>query len=293
MYNIDMNRRFIRSILAVMVLILTLCSAGYFLRHNPAVLKQLSATPLSVLILLLSMYLLFMAILWWIFRASLQLCRAVLPQKETLVVTAYSSIINFFGPLQSGPIFRAVYLKKRHNVSLGKYAAASLVYYVFYAVFSGLFLLNGLLGWWTILCGFALLGVCYGVLQLPYKRIRDVRRLNQRGLGLMAAATFSQVALLGAIFYIELHSIDSSINVSQAITYTGAANFALFVSITPGAIGFREAFVFLAQHLHHISVTTVAAASLLDRGVYITMLLILVIILFTTHARENIRRLGR
>jgi len=208
-----------------------------------------------------------------------------------MLVTAYSSIINFFGPLQSGPAFRAIYLKKRHKVSLKRYALASLVYYFFYAFFSWICLLSGLVGWWALVLGIIGLIGLLALSNLPSKRIMEIKTLNKRGVILTASATALQVMILIAIFYIELKSVDPKITLHQAITYTGAANFALFVSITPGAIGFRESFVLATQQLHNIPNITVVAASLLDRAVYVSMLLLLAIGIFGSQAKKTIEHL--
>lgn len=208
-----------------------------------------------------------------------------------MLVTAYSSIINFFGPLQSGPAFRAIYLKKRHKVSLKRYALASLAYYLFYAFFSGLCLLSGLIGWWSLLVGSISLVILYGLSQLPIQKITQFKELNKRGFIMTGIATALQVSILITIFYIELKSVDAKVTLQQAITYTGAANFALFVSITPGAIGFRESFVLATQQIHNIPNVTVVAASLLDRAVYVALLLLLALGIFGTHAKKTIDQL--
>jgi uncharacterized membrane protein YbhN (UPF0104 family) len=229
--------------------------------------------------------------LWLVFRASLTLCNANLPKQETFLVTAYSSIINFFGPLQSGPAFRALYLKKRHKVSIRKYTLASLVYYAFYAYYSALLILTGVIGWWTLAIVFVSIAVAIIVTQLPIERIKQMRELNPAGYIQTAAATALQALIFVVIFYVELNTINPAITLQQAMTYTGAANFALFVSITPGAIGFREAFVLLTEKIHQIPETTVVAASLLDRGVYVIMLLLLALIIFGTQAKGVIRKI--
>ncbi len=288
-----MNRRLVRSLLAVAVLTVTVVAAVYFLRSNPAVVEQLLSTPLTTLVMILFLYFGFMFSLWLVFRASLTLCDADLPKTETMLVTAYSSIINFFGPLQSGPAFRALYLKKRHKVSLRKYALASLVYYFLYAFYSGLFLLSGVIGWGVLLVAVASLGLFLVIARLPIAKISQLRELNRKGFLQTAIATGLQVLVIAVIFYVELHSFDPAITVQQALTYTGAANFALFVSITPGAIGFREAFVLLTEQIHKIPETTVVAASLLDRGVYVVMLLILGMLIFGTQARAIVQRITR
>ena len=286
-----MNRRFVRSLLAITILVATVAASVYFLATHPAIGHQLTKTPAAVLTSLFALYLLFIGCVWLIFRASLVLCGIKLPLQETLLVTAYTSIINFFGPLQSGPAFRALYLKKRHAVGVSTYALASLVYYFFYAFFSGLFLVSGLLGWWTVLLGLAGLAGLFGLIKLPIKKVQQMRQFSRRGVIFSALSAFLQVSVFVIIFFVELRSVNQVVTLQQAIIYTGAANFALFVSITPAAIGFRESFVLLAQQLHHIPNATTIAASLIDRGVYVAVLLFLGVFIFGSQARGNLKRL--
>jgi uncharacterized membrane protein YbhN (UPF0104 family) len=97
-----------------------------------------------------------------------------------------------------------------------------------------------------------------------------------------------QVVIIIAIYYVELRSVAPGVRFSQALIYTGAANLAMFVSLTPGAIGFRESFLVLSRHLHHLSNTVIVSANILDRAMYFVLLLILALIIFTTHAREQL-----
>jgi uncharacterized membrane protein YbhN (UPF0104 family) len=87
------------------------------------------------------------------------------------------------------------------------------------------------------------------------------------------------------IYYTELRSL-SHVSFGQALIYAGAADFALFVSLTPGAIGFRESFLLFSRDLHHIGSGTIAAASLIDRAIYIILLGILFVIALSFHAKS-------
>ena len=104
----------------------------------------------------------------------------------------------------------------------------------------------------------------------------------------MALATLLQVVLWVIIFYVELQTV-SHVSLSQVLVYTGAANLALFVSLTPGAIGFRESFLLFSQRLHHIDTATIVAANTIDRAIYIVLLIILAIGIFATHANRRLK----
>ena len=93
----------------------------------------------------------------------------------------------------------------------------------------------------------------------------------------LIGATVMQTIIQIAIYSIELHNSNGSqhIGLNQVITYTGAANLALFVAITPGAIGIRESFLLSTERLHHISSNSIIVANIIDRSVYLIFLMAL------------------
>jgi uncharacterized membrane protein YbhN (UPF0104 family) len=278
-----------RPLAAIVILLATFIVFFRYMSSHPEVLRQLKEVSLPVIAGLLVLYAGFVGSLALINTATLRLCRKTISTGESLLLTMYSSVINFFGPLQSGPAFRALYLKQKHGLKFRDYTAASFVYYLFYALFSGLFLVSGLLGWW-------LAGLIAGVflflaLVKRYNHTWPARLSHLAGSRwyLLAFASLLQVSFLAVIYYIELNTVSSGVSLSQAVAYTGAANFALFVALTPGAIGFRESFLIFSQNIHHVDAPTIIAANLLDRAVYIVLLLIIAILIFGTHANRRFR----
>lgn len=282
-----MKRHLWRSIAAVTVLAVTLVAFIEYISTHPAVREQLRQTSLETLAAIFVLYLGSITALALVFIATLRLCRLSLRLGESVLLTMYSAIINFFGPLQSGPAFRAVYLKKKHNVKLKDYTVATIVYYFFFGLFNVLFLFSGILKWWLLV--FLVGGLAFGVVLLRGRRFKArFSHLDLHGWYYLAGATLLQICFLGAIYYTELRSVSPGIHLSQAIIYTGAANLALFVSITPGAIGFREAFLVFSEKLHHIPYNDIVAANTIDRAMYIFLLLVLAVFIFGTHARQQL-----
>ena len=285
-----MSRRYLKPIVAALVLLVTIGSFTYFVVHHPSVWHQLAAVHPATFVLLLVLYALTLVALLFVLEGTLELCATTMKRQESLLLTVYTAIINFFGPLQSGPGFRAVYLKKRHGTRLKNYALASLIYYGFFAAFSGLFLLSGLIsGSWLVII--AVLGFSAAVLGL-YLNIPVLHRLKQlrlQGTFKLALATLAQVSIVAVIYFIELRSVNPHINFGQAVSYTGAANFALFVSLTPGAIGFRESFLLFSRHIHHINSSNIVSASLLDRGVYVVFLGMLFLLVLAIHGKSRLQ----
>jgi uncharacterized membrane protein YbhN (UPF0104 family) len=284
-----MNKHLWRLIASVTVLLVTLVAFVDYLATHPAIRQQLRQTSPETLVIILLLYVGATVALALVFIATFRLCKLSLGLGESTLVTMYSAIINFFGPLQSGPAFRAVYLKKKYNLKMRDYAVATIVYYFFFGVFNVALLFSGLLKWWLL--AFVIAAIAGGVaLRRNHRVAARFERLDLRGWYYLAGATLIQISFYVAIYYTELRSVSKGgIHLSQAIIYTGAANLSLFVSITPGAIGFREAFLLLAHRLHHISNGAIVAANTIDRSMYIFLLLILALVIFGTHARQHLK----
>ena len=101
------------------------------------------------------------------------------------------------------------------------------------------------------------------------------------------AATICQLLCVTIIYFVELRAVHTGASFQQSLTYGGAANFALFVSLTPGAIGFREAFLTFSEKLHHISTANIVAANIIDRAVFVAFLGILFLIILAMHANTR------
>lgn len=259
--------------------------------RHPELWQQLKHAHRAYLLAVLFLYGGMTALLVLIYDTSLRLCGHTLGLKEQTLLTMYSSIVNFFGPLQSGPGVRTVYLKKRHRVSVARYAAATAVYYLLFAGLSGLFLLSGLRPWWhAVGVGLVVLlvaGLVARASRARLQRFSFVKSYSRPLILRLALLTFLQVLLVTVIYFTELHAVGKSVSAAQTAVYTGAANFSLFVSLTPGALGIREAFLLFSQRLHHLDGTTIVAANVVDRSVYVLFLGILFVIVLGLHAKER------
>lgn len=260
----------LKRILAIVIIAVTIGAFGYYIWSHPELITQLLNVNPLVLILLLLLYGTTLPVLALILGFTLKLCFAALKFQENLLLTCYTAIINFFGPLQSGPGFRGLYLKKRHKVSLKKYTMATLIYYGFFFLFSAVSLLAASKFWWVSLILLTVALVCVALLAQFYTKRFG---LDARAIIGLAAVTFLQVVVMVLIYFVELKSVDMHTSITQAITYAGTANLSLFVSITPGAIGIREAFLLFTTSLHHIPNATIVAVSVLDRAVYVLFLI--------------------
>lgn len=271
-----------------------LATLGLFTRYavtHPDVVHKIRDLSPPMLVALLFFYGISFFALSLVLRVSLAMYGKTIGKQENLLLNAYSSLANFFGPGQSGPAFRGVYLKKRHNFSVKSYIFTTLLYYAFYAVISAFLLFVGSRPWWQTGLLMLAAGACSVVILRWYAKrssLRDQKHINPRTLSCMFGAVALQMAGQVGIYFVELHSTAPQASFGQILSYTGAANFALFAAITPGAIGIREAFLVFSQNLHHISSTAIVAANIIDRAAYLVVLGIMFLAVITLHAKEKL-----
>jgi len=279
----------IRPYLSVTLLVLVLAYASYYIYKHKQLFKPLAHTNASTLLSVYGLNIVMLCVLVSIFSATLFLCDMKLKARENFKLNIHSLLINFFIPGQGGPAYRGAYLFKIHKLKIKKYILATLIYYTVYAVLSILFLLIYKVTLWESLIAAVLIAVfCYVVIDRYTKRSKlEKKTLNitPKSIGFICVATLSQLILQASIYGIELHSVNSHIHFDQVITYTGAANLALFVGLTPGAIGVRETFLIVSKKLHHISTANIISANIIDRGVFLVFLLTLALLIGLYHIK--------
>lgn len=282
----------VRFALSLAILVLTVFVFVRYIQTNPEVIRQLRAVNLVYVLLIMVLYLGIIASLTIVNTISVRLCGKKIGKRESFNLTSTSSIANFFGPLQSGVGIRAVYFKTKLGIPIKQYGLASLYYYGMYAFFSGVFLLFGNAAYRLPLLASLIIGIAATVLYIRKKSQAPTAKKTHVSWELIAKLTgivLLQLSLITTIYYFELLALGKTVSLGQIISYSGAANFSVFVAITPGAIGIREAFLVFSENLHHISRDLVVAANILDRGIYVIFLGLLFIWLITTHTRVRIK----
>lgn len=285
-------KRHLKTIVALIILALTVAAFVYYLSNHPETWQQLKQMPPVTILVLLGLYTIAFLAYVLITRGSLRLYGKFMSRQENILFNAYSSLINFFGPGQSGPIFRGAYLKKRHNLSIKQYMFGTLLYFGFFAVISAMLMVVGSRPWWqTTLLMLVVASLSYVVI----KRYKQRAKINPEGslalksIIMIAAATLLQITALAITYGVELRQTGADVSTSQILAYTGVANFSLFVALTPGAIGIREGMLVFSQNLHHIDNGAIVAASVLDRAVYLVFLGLLFVIVVSLHAKDKLR----
>jgi len=289
----------IKRTLVALIVLATFTFFVFYLRAHPELLATLARLEPFTLLLLALGYILITLINASVLYYSLRFIGKRVPLLDNIVLTGYSSIVNFFGPLQSGPGFRAIYLKKRYGVARRGFFTTTLIFYVFFAlinivvlVFASSRALSDTLLFYILFgLGVAVLLTVVLIFINKVERVRYALRavkLHDKNFWLIGAGAFALTLATAATYFIEIHHVDTSISAFQVITYTAAANLSLFVSLTPGAIGIRESFLVLSQQLHGIDTSVIVGASVIDRAFYVGFLAILFLALLLVNSRKRL-----
>lgn len=286
---IDFIQRHRRLIIVLVLLVVFVWVAAYLMQH-PEIFATLTHISLKLLAAIVALD--FVAALGLLIMLvySVRLFGKRIKLGDAFLLNSYSSIANFFGPGQSGTGVRAVYLKAKLAIRIRDFVVASLIYYAFYSVISMTMLFVGA-GQYIVAVIAAIVAIAASLVVISiYRRGKSLASIrNPKAIIGIAIGTILQIAAICAIYYLEVDAVSPGVHFMQAVSYTGSANMSLFVSLTPGAIGFREAFLLASQSLHHISTSTIVAAGVIDRAVYVLFLGVLAISVGLLHGR---RRLG-
>src|SRR5712664_2133231 len=102
----------LKLVLGPLILLLTLAAFAHYLAGHRALLTQLRHTSPGTLAVLVVLYAIWFFALIMLLAGSLRMYRKSMGHQENFLLNAYSSLINFFGPGQSGPAIRGAYLHK-------------------------------------------------------------------------------------------------------------------------------------------------------------------------------------
>ncbi len=290
----------VRITLIVLIVSATLGVFTWYLITHPEIIGLVFSMHPAAIALLTLAYIGTILANAFVLGASLRMIGKRVGFIENASLTGYSSVVNFFGPLQSGPGFRAAYLKQRHGVSLGKFFYATIVLYGFFALINALIILVATIlrapsGFTAIIVITAVAGsilvTWLGLRYVPaVRRILRAIKVNDPNFWLIGLGALALSLCTASAYFVELIHVDTTTSFIQAIIYAAAANLALFVSLTPGAIGFRESFLLLTQQLHQVPGDVVLAASIIDRAFYVIFLLVLFLFLLAIGARSKLRK---
>src|SRR4051794_32668281 len=92
----------LKRLAAVVIPLITVVVFIVYFKDHPSVSKQLSHASIGLLAFLIILYMLSFVALAMVTAATLRLCQIRLNKLENWLLTSYTAVVNFFGPLQSG-----------------------------------------------------------------------------------------------------------------------------------------------------------------------------------------------
>lgn len=273
----------LRKYVGFILIALTVSIFGIYLKNHPDTFKPLFEVPFATIPILLILYFFFLMTNYLITVITIKACGKSFPNFSSFLLTIYSTVVNFFGPLQSGPGFRAVYLKAKLGIRIKEYTLITLIYYACFAFISICMLFVPTFPWLFIPITLVFAGL------LVYGR-KNILKGGMVGYLIkpIFLITVLQLIVVSAIYFIGLKAVGADIDLKSLLAYTGSANLALFVSFTPGAIGIRESFIYFAQSIHGIPTQDIINASIIDRSIYVVFLLMLFVFSALVHVKDKL-----
>lgn len=239
---------------------------------------------------------------------------------DGIYVGILSAIGNFFGPLLGGTSIRAVYLKKYHNLSYSKFTSTLMWYYLILfmlvsvvAIFSLLLLdktqqtgalLTFFTLWLAVLVGLTFIRLPSHERLKPFEKnklgrfvgrlLREIEAGWKVILGdkrLLLKLLFVSVLSFAGSFlaaYVEFSILNIETSLPALGLYTTMVTASLLLSITPGAIGVREAMLLIVATTIGISGSQIIQIAVIDRGIHFILLLALFILTRNSKLRKSL-----
>lgn len=227
---------------------------------------------------------------------------------ESVKVSLISSAGNFFAPSGSGLGFRAIYLKKKHKLSYSDYLSIVICNYIiafFVSALVGLFAiyllrdqysdsLKLLTAFFVMLAAlsFAAFFIRAGKFNAnsdktnhTTNKIRLILSQVSKGwslvlsntgvlLPLVAIIIFNVALMIIEVFIITL-SLGISISFAGILMFSVLGSLSVFINITPGNLGVKEAVYILFSSTLGLSTPEVLSIALVDRAINFVVLSVL------------------
>lgn len=226
---------------------------------------------------------------------------------ESARVSLISSLGNFFASSGAGLGFRAVYLKRRHNLSYGDYMTTLygnyLLIFIINAVFGIISLMlvqqkdgmqyTGAMTFFVILLVTSLI-LCF--VRLPtswaknnpsslvakvvsylknmisgWSRIVKDRRL----LFHLSSLVTLQLGLTLTIGWLEFSALAIPIGFAELLLFSVLGSLSIFISLTPANLGVKEGIYLLTASVIGITTPQIVSIALIDRGILFGTLFVL------------------
>jgi len=229
------------------------------------------------------------------FKYLLRIFHIKLIFTEWFGLTVTNTMLNYFTPARGGMIARALYMKKRHNLSLSEYASllaglnlfgfiisslsaivVSLGCYFFLDEFYKVIIIFSLvLLFLSTLMGFILSRASLSSLPISNIRIQNILSLVGQGLHRFKNNTrllipicffcFCFLLLSAARLYWAFLSVGIKVHWLKVLLVQAFVGLSLVISITPGNLGVKEGIIGLFARVLGISIEQAILGALVDR----------------------------
>ena len=317
--NMKLLKKYISPILTVLVLMLF----GVYLFKNPEILVQVTSVRWIYIVFIMLIYLSIFFLEGIFILITLKIFNKDISIKESYFLSIVSRIGNYLLPMRAGAIFRATYLKKKHNFEYSKFLSTLYGYYIIY------FLLNSFIGMSVLIYRYIntkvmssslllfFFAIFMAMLFLIFVRVSWGKYIKtSKGILSKIVSTIDRfitgwslivkdkmhfmillLLALGNIMlnilvgYIEFFAIGKSIDFIGVIIYTCISGLSLLISVTPGSLGIREASFLITSQSIGITQKEIMQLAFLDRGIMFILLLLLLIFILIFNKKLSLKKI--
>lgn len=285
MFRINFTKK---NILTLILLIITFTLFTYYFVNNRDLFKRIADLSIPQLLLIITGQVIIFLTNAYLLFIIVRLANKKLPFSDSTKVTAYSSLINYFGFLQGGLGFRGYYLKRYLSISYKKYIGLTLLQYsVLFGISSlmvgiGLIISSDIQTVALVLSISAILICLIIFTTFRYRKksvnelIKTIKTVHGKKLLLILLVTILQLCGSALAYGVELSSVGANLTLAGLFIYTGISQFSLIFALTPGGIGIREGLLIIVQSQMLLKTSDIVLASTIDRASYFIVLVIFV-----------------
>jgi uncharacterized protein (TIRG00374 family) len=207
---------------------------------------------------------------------------------------------NYLTPFRGGAVARAVYLKKIHQFSYAYFLSTLAgIYIVIFLVYSfigllSMFFLYQFLGVFNVLIFFVFLAIFLSLLGIVIfsPKIKETKyrfvnlfinvingwhliKSDKKVVGIIGLISLINVGIMVLMMFLEFKVFGLEISFLSALFLSIVSTLGLFISITPGALGIKEAIVAFTAAVINVPISQALTVSILDRAIGLGIIFIL------------------
>ena len=220
--------------------------------------------------------------------------------KEWFGLAVITSMGNYLTPFRGGAVARAVYLKKIHQFSYTHFLSTLAgMYVVIFLIYSfigilSVFFLHQFLGIFNVLIFIVFLGLFLFLLGIVIfsPKIQETKfpflnffiniingchltKSDKKVVGIIGLISLINVGIMVLMMFLGFRVFGIEIPLLSVLFLSIVSTLGLFISITPGALGIKEAIVAFTAVVINIPISQALTVSILDRVVGLGIIFIL------------------